>query len=112
MAKALAGGDAESAAAAAQRLALLDPLSEAACCTLMQVHCERGETVQALRLYDRLRERLYREMGVQPEPATTALYDRIRQRAAPIAALESEPAAGQAADAALQASIAVLPFST
>jgi len=110
MAKALAGGDAESAAGAAQRLALLDPLSEAACCTLMQVHCERGETVQALRLYDRLRERLYREMGVQPEPATTALYDRIRQRAAPIAAPESEPAAGQAADAAAKPSIAVLPF--
>jgi len=106
MAKALAGGDAETAAEAAQRLLLLDPLSEVACRTLMQVHGDCGETVQALRLYDRLRERLYREMGVQPEPATTTLYDRIRQRpvsAARVALRESETASAKP-------SIAVLPF--
>src|SRR5215510_10532603 len=50
--KALAGGDVESATEAAQRLLLLDPLSEAACRTLMQVHGDRGETVQSRRLYE------------------------------------------------------------
>jgi len=114
MTKALAGDDAESAVDAAQRLLLLDPLSEAACRTLMQVHGDRGETVQALRLYDRLRERLYREMGVQPEAATRALYDRLRQQqatAAPIArAPAAEPGAAQGAPAAAKPSIAVLPF--
>jgi len=112
MAKALAESDADSAVAAAQRLSLLDPLSESACRTLMQVHGDRGETVQALRLYDRLRERLYREMGVQPEAATTALYDRIRQRqasAAP-AALAPDTASAVAQAAVAKPSIAVLPF--
>jgi TolB-like protein len=113
MAKALARGDAESAVAAAQRLSALDPLSEAACRTLMQVHCDRGEAVQALRLYDRLRERLYREMGVQPEAATTALSDRIRQPqgcTAPAAPPPETKPAAQAAAAAAKPSIAVLPF--
>src|SRR6185312_14171328 len=109
MAKALAGGDAESAAEAAQRLLLLDPLSEAACRTLMQVHGDRGETVQVLRLYDRLRERLYREMGVQPEPATTALYDRLRLRqtsATPATPpVEAESAEAQAAAVSAKPSI-------
>ncbi len=53
----------------------------------MQIHAERAEAAQALKLYETLRDRLHRELGVKPEPATTQLYEAIRQRrAAPLAA--------------------------
>ena len=80
MAKALAAGDPDGAAKAARKLLLLDPLSEAAYRTLMQVHSDRAQSAQALKLYEVLRERILRELGVQPEPATIALVDHIRGR--------------------------------
>jgi DNA-binding SARP family transcriptional activator len=83
MAQALAANDPEQAADAARRLLLLDPLSEAAYRTLMQVHADQGQTAQALKLYETLRERLRRELGVLPDPATAALYERIRRRRPP-----------------------------
>ena len=111
MAQALAAGDAEQAADAARRLLLLDPLSEAAYRTLMQVHADQAQTAQALKLYDSLRERLHRELGVQPEPATAALYDRIRQRRpAAIARPSGHHLPEDAPPAAAKPSIAVLPF--
>ena len=61
----------------------MDPLSEAAYRTLMQVHIDQAQSAQALKLYEVLRERIHRELGVQPEPATMALFDHIhRLRAA------------------------------
>jgi TolB-like protein/DNA-binding SARP family transcriptional activator/Flp pilus assembly protein TadD len=80
MAKLLAAGDRERATAAARRLLLSDPLSEAAYRTLMQIHADDGQTAQALKLYDGLRGRLHRELGVRPEPATVALHDQLRRR--------------------------------
>src|SRR5262249_45076341 len=77
----LAGGARDCAAAAARRLLSLDPLREAACRTLIQIHAERAETAQALKVYETLRDRLYRELGVKPEPETVKLYESIRQRA-------------------------------
>jgi TolB-like protein len=109
MAQALDAGDTERAAEAARRLLLLDPLSEAAYRTLMQVHADQAQTAQALKLYDGLRERLHRELGVQPEPATVALHERIRQRRPASPATEQPPAA-QEAPATAKPSIAVLPF--
>ncbi len=124
MPQALTAGDRERAATAARRLLLLDPLSEAAYCTLMQVHASEGQTAQALRLYDGLCERLHREVGVRPEPATTTLHDRIRRRRtppwSPVAVvanseLGSEQAGPPAGDdppgPAAKPSIAVLPFT-
>jgi TolB-like protein/DNA-binding SARP family transcriptional activator len=82
MAQSMSAGARDRAAAAAQRLLLLDPLREAACRTLMQIEAERAQTAQALKLYEVLRERLHRELGVKPEPATTQLYESIRLRRA------------------------------
>ena len=80
MSQAMAAGEVDTAAEAARRSILLDPLREAAYRTLMQVYADQGQTAQALKLYESLSERLYRELGVQPEPLTVALHDRIRQR--------------------------------
>jgi TolB-like protein/DNA-binding SARP family transcriptional activator/Flp pilus assembly protein TadD len=115
MEKALASGDPDTAAAAARRLLLLDPLSEAAYRTLMQVHCDQAQTSQAVKLYDGLRDRLHRELGVQPESATVALYERIRRRPASAGPADPAEATGkpgpeQIAPPAAKPSIAVLPF--
>ena len=114
MSLALAGGNREQAAAAARRLLLLDPLSEVACRTLMQVHADEGQTAQALKLFDSLRERLHREVGVHPERDTVALCDRLRRRrtsgeAAASSATNGQPSAHEAPSPA-KPSIAVLPF--
>jgi TolB-like protein len=82
MERTLAAGATERAAAAARRLLTLDPLRETASRTLMQIDAEQAQAAQALKLYETLRDRLYRELGVKPEPATTQLYELIRQRRA------------------------------
>jgi DNA-binding SARP family transcriptional activator len=47
------------AAAAARRLLSLDPLREAACRALMQLHAEQSQIPQAIKLYETLRDRLH-----------------------------------------------------
>jgi TolB-like protein/DNA-binding SARP family transcriptional activator len=119
MAQSMSAGAKDRAAAAARRLLLLDPLREAACRTLMQIEAGRAQTAQALKLYDGLRERLHREFGVRPEPATTQLYDSLRLRRAgsgppadPSPGDRGRPAAPLPTELALPSkpSIAVLPF--
>ena len=110
---------------AARRLLSLDPLREAACRALMQIHFERGETSQALRLFEGIRDRLYRELGVKPEPETAQLYEAIRQRRsgatpaaegasaeviAPMELTKSGPIHGEPLPLPSKPSIAVLPF--
>jgi TolB-like protein/Tfp pilus assembly protein PilF len=73
-------GEQDCAVEAAQRLLKLDPLSEVACRTLMQIYATRGQTTQALKLYATLRDRLHHDLGVQPERQTVELSDLIRQR--------------------------------
>ena len=112
MARSLAEGDRERAAAAARRLLELDPLREDACRALMRIHADRGETAQALSLYDALRDRLHRELGVRPERETTRLYEAIRQGGEPE---DARVAAGTgvpdpAPPLPDRPSIAVLPF--
>jgi TolB-like protein/Tfp pilus assembly protein PilF len=88
---------------AARRLIALDPLREAATRALMQVHLERGETAQAMKLFETLKDRLHAELGVKPEPETMRLQDALRQgRPAPTAASPADPSG--------KPSIAVLPF--
>src|SRR3546814_13007594 len=41
-----------------------------------------GEHTQALSLYESLRRRLSRDLGIRPEPATLAVYEAIRRRRA------------------------------
>ena len=109
MDQSLAAGQRDRAAAAARRLLSLDPLHEAACRTLMQAHAERGERAQALKLFERLRDRLGGELSVAPEPDTVRLYDELRGRRATPAGQrqegEPQPAPPE------RPSIAVLPFS-
>ena len=95
---------------AARRLLALDPLREAASRALMQVHAERGETAQAIKLFETVRDRLHAELGVRPEPETLKLYETLRQgRAQPETGVM---AADSPAEPALPSkpSIAVLPF--
>jgi TolB-like protein/DNA-binding SARP family transcriptional activator len=75
----MAAGERERADGAARRLLSLDPLREAASRALMLLHAERGEAAQALKLYETLRERLQRELGVKPEAETFRLYESIRE---------------------------------
>src|SRR5215831_1265003 len=82
MAQSMAAGARARAATAARRLLSLDPLREAACRALMRIHVEQAETAQALKLYETLRDRLHRELGVKPEPETVQLYESILQRRA------------------------------
>ena len=97
---------------AARRLLALDPLREAAARALMQCHAERGETAQAIMLFETLRDRLHAELGVKPEPETAKLYDALRQGRAQPAEAAPVPATAAQAEPALPSkpSIAVLPF--
>ena len=107
---------------AAQRLLALDPLREPATRALMQLHAERGEATQGLKLYETLRDRLQRELGVKPEPETTRLYEAIREHRIPLpggtrmstgdSGAKSTPGSHTAAPLPLpdKPSIAVLPF--
>ncbi len=123
LSQSMAAGARDRAAAAARRLLSLDPLREAACRALMQIHAERAETAQALKVYETLRDRLHRELGVKPEVETVQLYESIRQRrAAPPPRVETvgrlEPLPFDAPESTSltqltlpsKPSIAVLPF--
>jgi len=114
MAKLLAVGDPGGAGDAARKLLSLDPVNEAAHRTLMQVHCDQGQSAQALKLYDVFRERIHRELGIHPDPATIALVEDIRRRgsktiSSPLdqVALPDPP---EFSLSATKPSIAVLPF--
>ena len=110
MSQALAASEREHAAEAARRLLRSDPLSEAAYRTLMQVHADEGQTAQALKLYDGLWDRLHRELGVRPEPATVALHDQIRRRRSPAMVQSQPPDESAPAPTPSKPSMAVLPF--
>jgi DNA-binding SARP family transcriptional activator len=91
MARALAEGADDQAAAAARRLLALDPLREDACRALMRHHAGRGEAARALRLYAELRDGLQRDLAVRPEPETDALAETIRRGDRAARALDGGP---------------------
>jgi TolB-like protein/Tfp pilus assembly protein PilF len=92
---------------AARRLIALDPLREAATRALMQVHLERGETAQAMKLFESLKDRLHAELGVKPEPETMRLHEALREGRPALSPSMDAPAAPALPD---KPSIAVLPF--
>jgi predicted ATPase/DNA-binding SARP family transcriptional activator len=65
----------------ARRWLALDPLHEPAHRRLMQLYAASGQGSAALRQYDLCVQILERELGISPEPETTALYDQIRRTA-------------------------------
>jgi TolB-like protein/Tfp pilus assembly protein PilF len=96
---------------AARRLLALDPLREAASRALMQIHVERGETAQAVKLFETLKDRLHAELGVKPEPETARLYEAMRQgRAAPTPSPGERDRSQMEPALPGKPSIAVLPF--
>ncbi len=60
------------------RVLALDPLREAAYRHLMRCALLQGDRDTALALYQRCAHILRRELGVQPEPATTRLFEEAR----------------------------------
>lgn len=73
----LRDGDRQSATAAAQRLLALDPLRESTYRTLMRLYAEQDQRGLAARQFERCREVLAAELGIEPAPATQRLYQEI-----------------------------------
>lgn len=104
----------------AERLLSRDPLREKSHRLLMRLHARAGERSLALAQYQRCREILSKELGVEPSPETAALADEIGRAigaaaAAPATAPVSGSSSGATAtsvrhDAGYNLSIAVLPF--
>jgi predicted ATPase/DNA-binding SARP family transcriptional activator len=77
----MTAGDFAGAATVYQRLASLDDLDEQAARNLMTSLGRVGDTEGAARAYRRLAEALRRELGVEPDPATTRVYERVVRKA-------------------------------
>ncbi|MCU0493773.1 MAG: tetratricopeptide repeat protein, partial [Chloroflexaceae bacterium] len=76
----------------ARRWIALDPLNEEAHRRLMQALADYGQRNAALAQFERCRELLHEELGIEPEAATLALYEALKQADAappprPIAAM-------------------------
>lgn len=118
--------DIERAIGAAQRLTTFDPLREDGHRLLMQLLVTAGRRSAALKQHALCVDILRRDLGVAPEPATSALAEAIRkgqattEPAPPLAATgrstaAHDPPTARAAEPALalpdKPSIALLPFS-
>ncbi|MDO8188872.1 BTAD domain-containing putative transcriptional regulator, partial [Conexibacter sp. CPCC 205706] len=74
----LLGGAPLAAGEQAARIAVvLAPLRESAHAALMRVLAARGNTAEALRVYEQLRRLLMEELGVAPSPELRALHERL-----------------------------------
>ena len=71
-------GDAVAALGYARRWLVLDPLHEPAHRLIMQLHAAAGDRAAAVRQYQECVKVLQEELGVEPEPETTALFESIR----------------------------------
>jgi DNA-binding SARP family transcriptional activator/predicted ATPase len=90
-----AAGDYPSALATAYRLLSRDALREDAYQAAMRALCRLGQRKAALEQYERCRETMRNELGVQPAPETTTLYQAIldgKITPAPHPQISSEPA--------------------
>lgn len=70
----------EPSIALALQILVLDPTQEIVHRALMRLYADSGLLTDALRQFERCRADLARELGVDPEPETTALYNSIRDR--------------------------------
>ncbi|MBI5321810.1 BTAD domain-containing putative transcriptional regulator [Bradyrhizobium sp.] len=68
----------EQAKKIAAAIVNLDPTHEQACCCLMRVHAEEGDTAGALRIYKALWDLLDRDYGMEPSKATQDLVAQIK----------------------------------
>lgn len=80
------------AAAAAEALIALNPLSEVGYRALMRVLVERRDRAGALAAFERCRRELYEQLGTQPDPTTSALHrDILRMRSDAKNAVDAPP---------------------
>ncbi len=79
-----AGGDANAAIPYARRWLALDTLNEAAHRQLMALYHATGQRAAALRQYQECAGLLRGELGIEPEPETTALYESIQAGRRPV----------------------------
>ena len=79
----LAAGSLERAVETGLRLLALDPLRESAHRALMELYARQGRRTAALRQYQRCAEALRRELGVEPEAATTRRFQEIQSDVPP-----------------------------
>ncbi|HEX3606990.1 MAG TPA: BTAD domain-containing putative transcriptional regulator [Candidatus Dormibacteraeota bacterium] len=102
---ALAAGDPATAATAAEAALVLEPLDEEALRALLAAHAASGRKSAALSAYERFRERLADELGVDPSPATAEAHLALLQDRA-ITPPGSGSAAGSPAASPVTASVA------
>jgi predicted ATPase/DNA-binding SARP family transcriptional activator len=87
----VAGGDPGAAIPYARRWLALDTLDEAAHRQLMALYHATGQRAAALRQYQECASLLRDELGVEPEPDTTALYESIQAARVPATPAETLP---------------------
>lgn len=63
--------------ALAQRQLILEPWHEAAHRAIMQAHHQLGDRTAAITQYEVCKQRLWDEIGVEPETETTALFEQL-----------------------------------
>lgn len=73
-------GDTDGALAAATLAAADDPFRETSVALVMRAHMVAGNRALALRVYERTRSLLLRELGVDPSPILTSLANDLRGR--------------------------------
>jgi len=73
-----ARGDLDAAAGTAEQAMVLDPYSDVAAAAVIRVAALHGRRGDALAVYEAFADRLERDLGAGPEPATQRLADRIR----------------------------------
>lgn len=67
-----------SAIEALQRVVEIEPVHEEAHVTLMRLYALTRQRSLAIRQYERLREALQRELGIEPDPASQQLFEVIQ----------------------------------
>ncbi len=63
-----------------RRCVTLDPLHEPAHRQLMQLYAHNGQQAAALRQFELCQRLLAEELGVEPDPTTTALYQQLKSQ--------------------------------
>jgi tetratricopeptide (TPR) repeat protein len=89
-------GDTQTSLEWTRRQVALDPLGEESHCRLISRLADGGDRAAALVVYRTLSERLRRELGVAPSPATRALVQDLRENDPRISSSEEPPASSPA----------------
>ena len=70
----------DRAADCCKRILRVEPSSDPACQRLMRLYQLQGMRTAALKVYETFKSRLISDIGVEPDPATTALYRQLQTR--------------------------------